>query len=85
MDSIYEKLFEGYAILIFQDLNRYYDEADLTARLEQLSLPQDTSRQLEELFYDRYLQWSTDAFALGLHLGLSLFRDNVRRLRPQQV
>ena len=85
MDSIYEKLFEGYAIPIFQDLNRYYDEADLTARLEQLSLPQDTSRQLEELFYDRYLQWSTDAFALGLHLGLSLFRDNVRRLRPQQV
>ena len=85
MDSIYEKLFEGYAIPIFQDLNRYYDEADLTARLEQLSLPQDTSRQLEELFYDRYLQWSTDAFALGLHRGLSLFRDNVRRLRPQQV
>ena len=85
MKSIYEKLFEGYAIPIFQDLNRYYDEADLTARLEQLSLPQDTSRQLEELFYDRYLQWSTDAFALGLHLGLSLFRDNVRRLRPQQV
>lgn len=85
MDSIYEKLFEGYAIPIFQDLNRYYDEADLTARLEQLSLPQDTSRQLEELFYDRYLQWSTDAFALGLHLGLSLFRDNVRCPRPQQV
>ena len=85
MKSIYEKLFEGYAIPILQDLARYYDEEALTARLEQLSLPQDTSRQLEELFYDRYLQWSTDAFALGLHLGLSLFRDNVRRLRPQQV
>ena len=53
MDSIYEKLFEGYAIPIFQDLNRYYDEEGLTAQLEQFSLPSDTSRQLEELFYDR--------------------------------
>ena len=85
MDSIYEKLFEGYAIPIFQDLIRYYDEEGLTAQLEQFSLPSDTSRQLEELFYDRYLQWSTDAFALGLHLGLSLFRDNVRRGGSQQV
>ena len=85
MKSIYEKLFEGYAIPIFQDLNRHYDEEGLTAQLEQLSLSRDTSRQLEKLFYDRYLQWSTDAFALGLHLGLSLFRDNVRRGGPQQV
>ena len=85
MDSIYEKLFEDYAVPIFQDLNRYYDEEGLTAQLEQLALPEDTSRQLEELFYDRYLQWSTDAFALGLHLGLSLLHDEIRRLRPQQV
>ena len=41
------------------------------------------SRRLEELFFDRYLQWSTDAFALGLHLGLSLFHDNIRRGRAQ--
>ena len=85
MDSIYEKLFEGYAVPIFQDMNRYYDEEGLTAQLEQLALPEDTSRQLEELFYDRYLQWSTGAFALGLHLGLSLFRGNVCRGGPQQV
>ena len=85
MDSIYEKLFEGYAVPIFQDMYRYYDEEGLTAQLEQLALPEDPSRQLEELFYDRYLQWSTDAFALGLHLGLSLFRGNVRRGGPQQV
>ena len=26
-----------------------------------------------------------DAFALGLHLGLSLLCDQVRRVRPQQV
>ena len=56
MDSIYEKLFEGYAAPIFQDMDRYYDEEGLTAQLEQLSLPEDTSRQLEELFYDHYLQ-----------------------------
>ena len=85
MKSIYEKLFEGYAIPVLQDLDRYYDEEALTAQLERLALSKDTSSQLEELFYDCYLQWSTDAFALGLHLGLSLLHDEIRRLRPQQV
>ena len=85
MKSIYEKLFEGYAIPVLQDLDRYYDEEALTAQLERLALSKDTSSQLEELFYDCYLQWSTGAFALGLHLGLSLLHDDIRRLRPQQV
>ena len=85
MKSIYEKLFEGYAIPILQDLARYYDEEALTAQLERLALSKDTSSQLEELFYDCYLQWSTDACALGLHLGLSLLHDETRRPRPQQV
>ena len=56
MDSIYEKLFEGYAIPVLQDLDRYYDEEALTAQLERLALSKDTSSQLEELFYDCYLQ-----------------------------
>ena len=40
---------------------------------------------LQDAFLARYLQWSTDAFTLGLHLGLSLVHDNVRRGGPQQV
>ena len=56
MKSIYEKLFEGYAIPVLQDLDRYYDEEALTAQLERLALSKDTCSQLEELFYDCYLQ-----------------------------
>ena len=51
----------------------------------QLSLSEDTRRHLEELIFDRYLQWSTDAFALGLPLGLALAHDNIRRGCPQQL
>ena len=40
---------------------------------------------LQDAFLARYLQWFTDAFTLGLHLGLSLVHDNVRRGGPQQV
>ena len=58
-------------------------QRDFLAQLDRLSLGRDASRRLEELFFDRYLQWSTDAFALGLHLGLSLFHDNIRRGRAQ--
>ena len=85
MATLYETLFAGYAEPILRDLERNYDEASVKTVLERLSLSQDTRRHLEDLFLDSYYQWSADAFALGLHLGLSLFHDNVRRNRAQQV
>ena len=52
---------------------------------DSLSLSGDARLCLQDAFLARYLQWSTDAFTLGLHLGLSLVHDNVRRGGPQQV
>ena len=85
MNPLYEKLLTGYAAPLLKDIGHFYNDEEILSQLEQLSLSEDTRRHLEELIFDRYLQWSTDAFTLGLHLGLSLVHDNVRRGGPQQV
>lgn len=84
MNPIYERLFDGYAADLLKEADNY-NESAIRALLEQYPLDRDTRRNLEEAFFDRYLQWSTDAFALGLHLGLSLLHDQIRRIGPQQV
>ena len=84
MNPIYERLFDGYAAGLLRDADNYGESA-IRALLEQYSLDRDARRNLEEAFFDRYLQWSTDAFALGLPLGLALAHDNIRRGCPQQL
>ena len=84
MNPIYEKLFDSYGCAALKEADTY-DEAAITALLEQYAPDQEARLVLEDAFFDRYLRWSNDAFALGLHLGLSLLHDQVRRVRPQQV
>ena len=75
MNPIYLRLFDGYAADILQKADPF----------DSKSLSGDARLCLQDAFLARYLQWSTDAFTLGLHLGLSLVHDNVRRGGPQQV
>ena len=77
MNPIYLRLFDGYAADILQKADPF-DSKSVDQLADSLSLSGDA-------FLARYLQWSTDAFTLGLHLGLSLVHDNVRRGGPQQV
>ena len=84
MNPIYEKLFDSYGCSILKEADNY-DEDAITALLEQCAPDQKARLKLEDDFFDRYLRWSADAFALGLHLGLSLLHDQVRRVRSQQV
>ena len=70
MNPIYLRLFDGYAADILQKADPFDSKS---------------VDQLADAFLARYLQWFTDAFTLGLHLGLSLVHDNVRRGGPQQV
>ena len=63
----------------------YYDGEEVLCQLEGLSLEPKVRLRLEDLFYDYYGRWSADAFALGLHLGLSLFHGHVCRGRAQQA
>ena len=84
MNPIYLRLFDGYAADILQDAGTF-DAKSLESFAESLSLTGEALLCLQDAFLARYLQWFTDAFTLGLHLGLSLVHDNVRRGGPQQV
>ena len=84
MNPIYEALFDTYGCPVLKEADNY-DEDAITALLEQCAPDQKARWKLEDAFFDRYLRWSADAFALGLHLGLSLLHDQVRRVRSQQV
>ncbi len=83
MNQIDKRLFDLYCSPILQDAENF-DEADLEKALDSFPLTKEHHLELSNLFFDRYLQWSLDAFAVGLHLGLSLYND-IRRLRPEQV
>lgn len=79
MNRIYEKLFDAYAQpLLMKD-------QEVQIFLEPLAISDDMRLELTDTLNSLRLQWSTDAFALGLHLGLSLLHDDVRRARPQQA
>ena len=85
MNPIYEKLFSTYGWSVLDDLDRGYDEEDILSHLDALPLDKKSRLRLEKLFFAYHHRWSVDAFTLGLHLGLSLLHDDVRRPRPQQV
>lgn len=84
MNAIYEKLFNTYAVSALDDAGNFHEQKILS-HLDSLSLTGKARAQLIDLFYDCYNGWSLDAFVLGLHLGLSLRNDDIRRLRPEQV
>lgn len=81
MNPIYLRLFDGYAADILQKADPF-DSKSVDQLADSLSLSGDARLCLQDAFLARYLQWSTDAFTLGLHLGLSLVHDNVRRGGP---
>lgn len=72
MNPIYFRLFDGYAADILQDAGTF-DAKSPESFAESLSLTGEARLRLLDAFSSRYLQWSTDAFVLGLHLGLSLW------------
>ena len=71
MTSISETLFDTYGDSLMQEYAPY-DEAEILAALDRMSMPQDMQIQVCDLLSSRYLRWGTAAFAIGLRLGLTL-------------
>lgn len=85
MTMIDQRLFELYCAPILQNAENF-DEAGLERAAAGLPLTEDHRRRLLDIFFDSYRQWSLDAFAAGLHLGLSLsLGGDVRGGRSQQL
>lgn len=74
MPSVFELLFDTYGDHLMQE-QAPYDEAEIQAALDRMSMPQDMQIQVCDLLSSRYLRWGTAAFAIGLGLGLSLMQD----------
>ena len=74
MPSVFELLFDTYGDHLMQE-QVPYDEAEIQAALDRMSMPQDMQIQVCDLLSSRYLRWGTAAFAIGLGLGLSLMQD----------
>ena len=83
MNRLDETLFNYYCDPILKNAENF-DESALEALLDSLPLTGEARLKLIDAIFDRYSQWSLDAFAVGLHLGLSLYND-IRCNRPQQV
>ena len=79
MNPIYEKLFDCYAEPPLRRSN-----TDLSRLLASLPLENSARLTLMDEVNTLGLQWSTDAFTVGLHLGLSLANNYIRRGRSQQ-
>lgn len=84
MNQTTQRLFDTYGESVLKDLDRFPD-GELIDLLN--SLPIEESRRLD--LFDQinrfYLDWSTDAFTIGLHLGLTLSNHDIRRFRPEKV
>ena len=81
MPSVFELLFDTYGNHLMQE-QAPYNEAEIQAALDRMSMPQDMQIQVCDLLSSCYLRWGTAAFAIGLGLGLSLMQDcSGRRLR----
>lgn len=71
MTRILEELFETYGehIMRKHDLR---EDAEMMEALDKLPMDRDTKVEVCDLLSGYYFRWSTAAFAIGLHLGLSL-------------
>ena len=68
MTSISETLFDTYGDSLMQEYAPY-DEAEILAALDRMSMPQDMQIQVCDLLSSCYLRWGTAAFAIGLAAG----------------
>lgn len=71
MTSIFEPLFDTYGDSVMRE-HGVFDETELMKALDGLSLEQPAKNEVCDLLFDCYFRWSTAAFSVGAHLGLSL-------------
>ncbi len=83
MNPIYEKLFSAYGEPILRNAENF-DDYTLEKILGGFPLSEDHRRELTDVLFDYYCQWSLDAFSTGLHLGLSLLNGRPRHPEPQK-
>ena len=82
MNSTVQRLFDTYGESVLKDLGNFPHE-ELVVLLNALPIEECRRIQLYDQISLYHYQWSADAFTVGLHLGLTLSNNNIRRFRPE--
>ena len=82
MDPTIRRLFETYGESVLKDLGNFPHE-ELVVLLNALPIEECRRIQLYDQISLYHYQWSADAFTVGLHLGLTLSNNNIRRPRTE--
>ncbi|WP_300411667.1 hypothetical protein [uncultured Oscillibacter sp.] len=82
MDPTIQRLFDTYGESVLKDLGNFPHE-ELVVLLNALPIGEHRRIQLYDQISLYHYQWSAGAFTVGLHLGLTLSNNNIRRLRPE--
>ena len=82
MDPTIQRLFDTYGESVLKDLGNFPHE-ELVVLLNALPIGEHRRIQLYDQISLYHYQWSADDFTVGLHLGLTLSNNNIRRLRPE--
>lgn len=80
MTTIFEALFNTYGESIMRE-HELYEDADILEALEELPMDRSTKVKVCDLFFERYCCCSSAAFAIGLHLVLSLLGNSGKKPR----
>ena len=83
MSNIYEKLFELYGDAALQECG-CRKRVEITKFADTMQTDDDTKIKVSDYLSESYYRWSTNAFALGIHLGLSLSNDQISGFGPQK-
>ncbi len=75
MNLLDQRLFDSYCDPILQRAENF-DETYLRNLFDSVNLEKSLHIKLLDALLDLHYQWSLDAFAVGLHLGLSLHRPS---------
>jgi len=76
MDSVYVRLFETYGENVLKEMRSFPPE-EIDEFLDALSVREDCRINLYDQLYNYFMDWSANAFSIGLHLGLSLFASDI--------
>lgn len=79
MTHVLQDLFDTYGDSIMRK-HELYEEDEVMEALDKLPMDRATKVEVCDLLSGYYFRWSTAAFAIGLHLGLSL----VEKPSPRQ-
>ena len=79
MNPTTQRLFETYGESFLAETGHGFDEKNLEKWLKNFPIDDKIRYRIVDDLFDYYQHWAAQSFAAGLHLGLTLFNNDIRR------